>query len=37
MYNTGDWKGNIAFNGMSLRAAESAAWYPILYIKLRIL
>lgn len=27
----GDWKGNIAFNGKTLRAAEQAAWYPVLY------
>lgn len=27
----GDWKGNIAFNGKTLRAAEQTAWYPILY------
>jgi hypothetical protein len=29
--NTGDWKGNIAFNGKSIRATEQSAWYPILY------
>jgi hypothetical protein len=28
---TGDWKGNIAFNGSSIRASEQSAWYPILY------
>ncbi len=27
----GDWKGNIAFNGQSIRASEQSAWYPILY------
>jgi hypothetical protein len=27
----GDWKGNIAFNGQSIRAAEQTAWYPLLY------
>ncbi|MCX6217237.1 M1 family aminopeptidase [Spirosoma sp.] len=27
----GDWKGNIAFNGKTLRASEQTAWYPILY------
>lgn len=31
MTNNGDWKGNIAFNGKSLRATEQSAWYPILY------
>lgn len=29
--NGGDFKGNLAFNGMSLRASEQTAWYPILY------
>ncbi|MGZ3882821.1 MAG: hypothetical protein ACXVP0_06105 [Bacteroidia bacterium] len=29
--NTGDWKGNIAFNGDYLRASEQTAWYPVLY------
>jgi hypothetical protein len=29
--NRGDWKGNIAFNGKSIRATEQSAWYPILY------
>jgi hypothetical protein len=29
--NRGDWKGNIAFNGKSIRASEQTAWYPILY------
>ncbi len=28
---TGDWKGNIAFNGKTIRATEQSAWYPILY------
>lgn len=27
----GDWKGNIAFNGQSIRAAEQTAWYPLLF------
>lgn len=27
----GDWKGNIAFNGKTLRATEQSAWYPVLY------
>lgn len=27
----GDWKGNIAFNGKTLRASEQTAWYPVLY------
>lgn len=27
----GDWKGNIAFNGKTVRAAEQSVWYPILY------
>lgn len=31
-YETGDWKGNIAFNGYSLRAdGRQCAWYPVLY------
>lgn len=30
-YEWGDWKGNIAFNGQSLRAAEQSGWYPILF------
>jgi hypothetical protein len=29
--NRGDWKGNIAFNGKTIRASEQCAWYPILY------
>ena len=29
--NRGDWKGNIAFNGKTIRATEQSAWYPILY------
>lgn len=29
--NRGDWKGNIAFNGKSIRASEQTCWYPILY------
>jgi hypothetical protein len=31
MYDRGDWKGNIAFNGTSVRMSEQSAWYPILY------
>ena len=27
----GDWKGNMAFTGKTLRASEQTAWYPILY------
>ncbi len=33
MYDYNDWKGNIAFNGQSIRAAEQTSWYPILYDK----
>ncbi len=30
--DTGDWKGNIAFNGKTIRAdGLQTAWYPILY------
>lgn len=29
--NSGDWKGNIAFNGESIRATEQSVWYPVLY------
>lgn len=29
--NRGDWKGNVAFNGQSIRATEQSAWYPIIY------
>lgn len=32
-YDWGDWKGNIAFNGQTLRASEQSAWYPIIYNK----
>lgn len=32
-YTWGDWKGNIAFNGRTLRASEQSAWYPIIYDK----
>ncbi len=32
-YDWRDWKGNIAFNGKTLRASEQSAWYPILYNK----
>ena len=28
--NVLDWKGNIAFNGKSIRATEQSKWYPIL-------
>ena len=31
MYNSRDWKGNIAFNGSTLRMTEQSAWYPVLY------
>ncbi|PQA57029.1 hypothetical protein C5O19_15365 [Siphonobacter curvatus] len=27
----GDWKGNIALNGKTIRVTEQSAWYPILY------
>ncbi|MCG2610260.1 hypothetical protein LZZ90_01920 [Flavobacterium sp. SM15] len=31
-YSKADWKGNIAFNGMSVRSdGTQSAWYPILY------
>ena len=30
----GDWKGNVAFNGKTLRVSEQSAWYPILYDQL---
>lgn len=33
-YDWGDWKGNIAFNGKTVRASEQSAWYPILYNKM---
>lgn len=29
--NSGDWKGNIAFNGKSIRISEQSVWYPVLY------
>ncbi len=32
-YDWGDWKGNIAFDGQVLRAAEQTGWYPILLNK----
>jgi hypothetical protein len=32
-YDWGDWKGNMAFNGKTLRASEQSAWYPIIYNK----
>lgn len=31
MNEWGDWKGNIAFNGKTIRATEQSVWYPILY------
>jgi len=31
MSNSGDWKGNIAFNGSYLRASEQSVWYPVFY------
>ncbi len=30
-YNSYDFKGNIAFNEKTLRAAEQTKWYPVLY------
>jgi len=33
MYDDGDWKGNIAFNGQTLRMTEQSAWYPLIYDK----
>lgn len=30
-YEWGDWKGNIAFRGNTLRASEQSVWYPVLY------
>lgn len=31
-YSVEDWKGNLAFNGYSLRAdGNQSAWYPVLY------
>lgn len=32
-YDWDDWKGNIAFNGQTLRASEQSAWYPLIYNK----
>lgn len=32
-YDWEDWKGNIAFNGKTLRASEQSVWYPILFDK----
>lgn len=29
--NSGDWKGNIAFNGKTIRATEQSVWYPVLH------
>ncbi|WP_420459564.1 hypothetical protein [Neolewinella sp.] len=26
-----DWKGNIAFNGRTVRATEQSVWYPVFY------
>jgi hypothetical protein len=31
MSSSGDWKGNIAFNGDYIRATEQSVWYPIFY------
>jgi hypothetical protein len=31
MYELGDNKGNIAFNGLTAMMTEQSAWYPILY------
>ncbi len=31
MSDYGDWKGNIAFNGVSLRMSEQSVWYPVVY------
>ncbi len=31
MYDYGDWKGNIAFNGNTLRMSEQSVWYPVVY------
>jgi hypothetical protein len=33
MYDEGDWKGNIAFNGQTLRMTEQSAWHPLFYDK----
>lgn len=30
-YNTFDFKGIIAFNGQTVRAAEQTKWYPVIY------
>ncbi len=29
--DSGDWAGNIACNGKTIRATDQSAWYPILY------
>jgi hypothetical protein len=29
--NNNDWKGNIAFNGQTIRVSEQSVWYPVLY------
>ncbi len=29
--NRNDWKGNLAFNGKTIRASEQTCWYPVLY------
>ena len=34
-FNTHDYKGFIAFNGRTVRAAEQSKWYPILYDSVR--
>ena len=31
MSNWEDWKGNIAFNGSSVRASDQSVWYPMFY------
>ncbi len=33
-FESGDWKGNIAFNGKSLRVTEQSYWYPQFYDKI---
>ena len=33
IFESGDWKGNIAFNGKSLRVTEQSYWYPQFYDK----
>lgn len=31
MSDGGDWKGNIALNGKTIRASEQTLWYPVLF------